>query len=274
MNGKGINEKAAPVNRKSAVFIASSDNTFDVFSIIAASMLQAFDVSRYPLFVGLNDKSAPAPFKTVSASVAGWRQELHFQLSHLPDEFEYIILLLDDFFVRKPIQPSLLAELLQIMCDEDVDYLRLKPLERSWPVSVWRYIAAGIGRRKLERIVTSEPYYSSLQAAIWKREYLLRLLEQNCSIWDFEHIVLAGSKHYAVRKSFGFKYEHLVEKGRWLRHAPSLLPQTPLAVFQCRGFDQRRLYRYRPLRKMKFAIYGYAIFRIRRALKLAFQSKI
>ena len=254
----------------SCIFIASSDNTLDVFSLISPSILTGFSALGLPILVGLNDKVASAPFQTVPASVGGWRRELHSQISSLPNEYSHLILLLDDFFIHQPMEHAVLGVLLEKAVAEDIDYIRLRPLERSWVASTARYLGALFRTGKLEKISTNEPYYSSLQAAIWKRTHLLHMLEQECSIWDFEHIVLAGSKHYAVRKRFGFHYEHLVEKGRWLRHAPALLPGAPVAQFQLRGFDERRFYRYAPLRKLKFAIYGYTIFRLKRALRLAF----
>jgi hypothetical protein len=257
-----------------AIFIASSDNTFDVFSLVSPSVWRAFSAFQTKLYVGLNDHSSAEPFIAVSAPVSGWRKELQFQLSALPEEHRYVVLLLDDFFIHTPMQLEVLAELVATAQRQNIDYIRLKPLERSWFVSCFRYLSARIGTEKLEKIRRGEPYYSSLQAAVWKRSYLLRLLEQDCSIWEFEHLVLPGSTHFAVRRSFGFKYEHLVEKGRWLRHAPKLLPGAPLEVLQARGFDGRRVYRYATLRKMKFAIYGYTMFKLKRALNLAFQRKM
>jgi hypothetical protein len=248
--------------KNTCVFVSSSDNTFDVFLKIYPNLLENWPSSNIDLFVGLNSKVADYPFSTVSAQVCGWRLELHAQILQLPENYKYIILLLDDFYFYEPVDISYLKLCIDYVQNFNIEYLRLHSLQRSIIGSLFLKIFSY--GHKIIRISEGEPYYSSLQVAIWDRSYLLKLLDIKNSIWDFEHTVIPKSKHYVVAGLGGLNYEHLVEKGRWLRHAPRLLANIDSAYFHTRGFDARPLYRFKFLRKIKFHIYGYTFFKIKR----------
>ncbi len=73
---------------------------------------------------------------------------------------------------------------------------------RSGEISLGRiveYFRRKLDKRPLRPMSFSEPYYSSVELAIWKRSYLRSLLRQPGSIWEFEHIV-TNERHYAVWK--------------------------------------------------------------------------
>jgi hypothetical protein len=59
----------------------------------------------------------------------------------------------------------------------------------------------------------SEPYYSSVAVAIWKRSYLKSPLREPGSIWAFEHTV-TNERHYAVWEAI-LEQDQNVTKGRW-----------------------------------------------------------
>jgi len=72
-------------------------------------------------------------------------------------------------------------------------------------------------------------FYSSMEIAFWSKAHFLTLLELPGSIWDFEHQKQSGVAHYAVTGSAPIVYTHLVEKGRWLPYASTLLKQAGLS---------------------------------------------
>ena len=56
--------------------------------------------------------------------------------------------------------------------------------------------------------------------------YLQSMLELRGSIWDFEHHRRDHVAHYVVEGDGPIPYSHLVDNGRWLLHARSLLRRT------------------------------------------------
>jgi hypothetical protein len=117
----------------------------------------------------------------------------------------------------------------------------------------------------LQPLDKNEPYYSSVELAIWKREYLRTLLSAPGSIWEFENIKSA-EQHYAVRRGI-LKYRALVGRGMWYRGSKPFLKR--------RGFDTsaspratqsrlRELARWRE--RVTFELFGFTGYRIRRRL--------
>jgi hypothetical protein len=56
------------------------------------------------------------------------------------------------------------------------------------------------------------------------------MLQQRQSIWEFEHQSPQESMHYAIKDRPPIIYRHLVERGRWLPDARSLLERAGLAT--------------------------------------------
>jgi hypothetical protein len=249
------------------LFISSSDNTFDVLSLVSRSVIKNWPVEGFDVYVGLNRKVAETPFYTIAAPVSGWRTELAHQINMLPERFRYVILLLDDFFFYEKVNPGELTRLMSLVRERDIDYLRLKPLERSALGKLLLYLSSlKQGDDGIIRLAGDEPYYSSLQVAIWDRVHLSKMLMLNGSIWEFELNAIAGSAHYATVRDF-IRYSHLVEKGKWFKHAPATLGVHDMASFERRGFDQGLFKHVRIYTRVKFLVFGYVFFRLRRAMQ-------
>lgn len=249
--------------RDTCLFVSTSDNTFDVFEKVSPSLVAQWPRGLMPMFAGLNEKTAPAPFETVRSPLGGWRSELLHQIESLPEDYRYVILVLDDFFFKSKVDPRRLESVLEAARNHNADYFRLKPLLRSLLGGVFLKFSGRRDPAGLIRLKPDEPYYASLQIALWKRSYLCDMLRRKGSIWEFEHTVPDGSKHYALA-DIVLDYEHLVEKGKWFRHAPALLG-LPRDAFLKRGFLQRALRYSRLYNRVKFALLGYAVFNYKRS---------
>jgi hypothetical protein len=251
------------------LFVSSSDNTFDVFSLVSGSVVRNWSSTDLAFYVGLNEQIADAPFRTIPAPVSGWRTELKTQINALPQKFQYIILLLDDFVFHDKIDSKALSRFLNLMSERELDYLRLKPLQRSLlGVFLLRFIEnLEFSPDSVNKIDYKEPYYSSLQVTIWSRSHLIEMLTHCGSIWEFEHNVIVGSKHYAITKKL-LNYEHLVEKGKWYKYAPRLLGFNETPRFDERGFVKSAMKNSKIWNKIKFGVLGYAFFKLRRKVGL------
>lgn len=249
----------------SCIFICSSDNTYDVFSALDHNRQKSLPYEDFDIFVGLNEKVATAPYKTVSSIPIGWRGELLNQIQSLPASFTRIILILDDFYFWRKISSNQFDESVSLANKLDADYLRLVPLESSFLVG-WVRRVLRPGDDEAVRIKEYEPYYSSLQIAVWRRTHLERLLGLDGSIWDFEHHVISKSRHFAVQREI-IHYQHVVEKGRWLPVALNEAVGIAKEGIQPRGLHNYKFYTSPKISKLKFKIFGYAVFRIRKILK-------
>lgn len=254
-----------------AIFVASSDNTRDVFAAVAPAFNVYWPSCPYPKYVGLNSppgEEAVTGFIPVYAPPLGWRDELRAQLSQLSEEF--VLLWLDDFLLLAPVDTARVERLRLLAVEKSFDYLRLIEIERSVLVKLFARLSAMFLNREYVPIPTGIPYYSSLQAAIWRRKHLLDMLDSygEQRIWEFEHQALRERQHFAIVGSPPILYRHLVEKGKWLPYAAGLLKTAGLAFPRGRRSVWPSSYRLLHWRKkLIFALIGYTGMRAKRMLR-------
>lgn len=154
------------------------------------------------------------------ARPSDWRTETLEQVAQIPES--HLIVVLDDFLFQEPVNQARLSMLVSKVVSSGLPYLRLLPLGKSLTQRLLRFprspSTAGI-----QAIRETRPFYSCLQIAIWNKAHFASMLALKGSIWDFEHQRRVGVRHYAIMDSPPISYRHLVEKGRWLPYANSLL---------------------------------------------------
>lgn len=254
-----------------AVFVVSSDSRQDVFRAVAPCFGLYWPDCPYVKYVGLNsplEEQPVAGFRPVFAPVLGWRDELRIQLSQLSEEF--ILLWLDDFLLLRPVSTVRVERLRLLAGEGSLNYLRLIEIERSFAVRLVARLLASVQEREYVPVPTGVPYYSSLQAAIWRRKHLLDMLDSygEQTIFGFEHHALPGRQHFAVVGSPPIRYTHLVEKGRWLPYAKRVLEAAGLELAGSDRPTWPAWYRVIHWKnRLMFAMVGYAGMRLKAFLR-------
>lgn len=147
---------------------------------------------------------------------------------------EYYLLLLEDFFVVKPVSNGNIREVLDFIKREKIEYYAM-----PMPEFVDDKETACYGDRKdIFRITTRKEYLMSCQPSIWKREFLdLCIGRENYNAWIFEGIY---AKTPCVRNEEFLKksvidYSNVLQ----LRHGAlqgKMLPSTVKAIKAC-GYE-------------------------------------
>jgi hypothetical protein len=228
----------------------------------------------WPRYVGFTTKHPDIyGFKALAATrPSDWRGELADQLDCLAEHIRYVMLVIEDFLFTSPINGAELKTIADLMVLEDLSYVRLIPVSRNIPGSIVEHFRRKLSGRPLRPLLFSEPYYSSVNVAIWKRDYLRRLLRQPGTIWEFEHTV-STERHYAVWKRV-VNYQALVGRGKWYVEAPHLLVQQGLELSNSKR--ERHILRtslQRIRQKIAFQVFGYLSFRIRRRMNRLARSR-
>lgn len=249
------------------VFVSSSDPTRDVFEKVFAHFDRMWPGCPFPRFVGLTTRAAgnlANGFVIVPAIRGhGWREELAAQIESLPASIGHILLLLDDFLLLQPVNGGAIAGAAEIAAERNLAYLRLIPPARGAIMASFRYALSRLTGEQCRRLPSSEPYYSSLQAAIWRRDHLLKCLKEPGSIWDFEHFVPNGEAHWAVTRRL-LHYRHVVQRSVWRAYAPQLFARVGLTFERgARPIRSRLDILYFMWEIWKFAIFGYAKMRLK-----------
>lgn len=165
----------------------------------------------------------------------------------------HVVLMLEDFFLRRRVDNERFLQCLEFARSRDCDFLRLcgPPPTTSLP-----------DQRFIGRSEAWQHYRITTQTGIWRRRYLLDMLNPEMNIWQFE---LEGTKRarrdgsaiYATRKPIvpyrGWFSHHVIEKGKWLPHKALL--------WQLRGVPiDTRVRGYLPV-KQYFVTMSASIFR-------------
>jgi len=128
----------------------------------------------------------------------------------------YIILMLEDFFFRRPVNTNDVLRCIKALKELDGEMLRLIPRPRpDRPVPGYPFLGF---------IKPTSPYRVSTQGTLWRKSALISLIRDGENIWEFE---LKGTErswgekegYYSVWKTVLTYHHHVVEKGKWFRSA-------------------------------------------------------
>jgi hypothetical protein len=250
------------------VLVTSSDRAHDVFDIVFQNAEMIWRDCDWPRFVGFTSKYPDLyGFTALAAkSPSHWRQEVGDYLDALPEQIEYVLRIDEDALFFSPIDGGKLNAIANLMFRENLSYVSLLPVKRNLPGRIVEYFRHKLDKRPLRPISFSEPYYSSVAMAIWKRSYLRSLLRQPGNIWEFEHTV-TNERHYAVWTPI-VDQDQIVTKGRWDFRAPRQLARQGLSLAHSKREFQTLRSWLRGVREwITFQLVGFLSFRIRRRLK-------
>lgn len=105
-----------------------------------------------------------------------WSHRVRAALEMIQEE--YIILLLEDYLIAQEVDETKVTNALNYMQENNLDYLRIVPIPKIKKRTHGEFAL---------KITDKMMYGVNLQAAIWKKSYLLKLLDDaNFSAWEFE----------------------------------------------------------------------------------------
>jgi hypothetical protein len=257
--------QARDISSKFCVLVTASDDTKDVFDITFQNSERIWHECDWPRYVGFTSKHPDAfGFKSLAAKTgADWRGRLVDYLDGLPDPIQYVMLVIEDYLFTAPVDGRELNAVADLIVRNDLTYVRLIPVTRNLYGRGIERLRRLFDKRPLRPLVRSEPYYSSLNVAIWKRDYLRSLLHQPGTVWQFERIV-SSNRHYAVWHPV-VRFQALVGKGKWYRRSPRLLAEQGLSLGESKRDLQSLRFQLQAIReRFVFEAVGYLSFRLRR----------
>jgi hypothetical protein len=251
------------------VFVTSSDRGRDIFEIVFQNAERMWRDCDWPRYVGFTSKYPDLyGFTAIAAKgPSDWQGELRDQLDSLPDEIEYVYLTFEDSLFLSSVNGAKLNAIADLMVSQDLSYVSLIPLNRNIPGRVVEYVRRKLSKQPLRRLSLSEPYYSSLAAAIWKRSYLQSLLRQPGLIWDLEHVV-TNEPHYAVWQPV-IDHGQIVRKGQWNFGADRQLAAQGISLANSKREFRTVKAGIRDIReRIVWELVGFLSFRLRRRLNM------
>lgn len=231
--------------KKIAVLVNSCDDFEETWKPFFALMRFYWPECDFPVYLNTETKHTDEKNVTVlNWNVKmSWSERLIKSLKAINSE--YVILILDDFFINEKVDHKRILACIKAM-DKDK-----KIAVFSFAPSKWIDIDDGKYEGFELRPVEGE-YRFNMQAALWRTKDLLRILSKNETPWETENLgnfrarVLMHNKKFYAAKKFGprvisYEYGGAIHRGMWTSGTPELLRKHGInnIDFYKRGFDPR-----------------------------------
>jgi hypothetical protein len=202
-----------------AVLISSCDAYSDLWRPFFTLLEQHWDDCPFPIYLGTGEQNFGGTKVKVLHSDGGrdWSKCMADYLDAMSED--YVIVMLDDFFLRKDVDQQAVEASLRFARDHDATQVRLLP--RPGPTDRIP------GEKTIGSAKPGSPFRVSTQGAIWDRKKLRSLIKPGESIWEFEQHGNTRANAFpsgfyctwkAVLPYQGLFAHHVVEKGKWLLH--------------------------------------------------------
>lgn len=179
MSKKGNNGQS-----NTAVLVLSCDKYIDAWSPFFALFKKYWADCLYPVYLGTNEKNFEFPSVKVinSGKAKNWSDDTLSIIEQIPEK--YIIIILEDYFLINNVDTSRLEECLEFMYKTDAAYMRIASFRKDY----FPMYAYDISNENPSFGITHSeaPFRVNLQAGIWEKDELAKLIVRGESPWDFE----------------------------------------------------------------------------------------
>jgi hypothetical protein len=167
-----------------AILILSCDKYADVWPTFYDFLFKYWPDCPYKIYNASNFLSYEHQKVTNihSKQLSDWSTETKAILNQI--EEKHILLILEDYFVYRPVDMNLIKKSMDIMEEKDALFLKLSCFP-SMHNSRWQYDKIG-GKPFIAEIRLHQEYRVNLQIGVWNKKLLYDLIHNGESPWEFE----------------------------------------------------------------------------------------
>jgi hypothetical protein len=198
-----------------SIYVSSFDDYADIWPSFFARFFKYWPDCPFPIYLGAVNGAFDNPrvLPLRAADHKNWSSRAVEHLRQL--ESPYILLMLEDYMVDRPVDNELIDKLLMLMELYDLHAIRLFP-DPAPAIAMPGVPLIGFqGLGQLNRTNT--------HATIWRRESLLEIIHPGESLWEFEINASIRSNRFAGGICGCWEpalhYVMAIGKGRWFRRA-------------------------------------------------------
>jgi len=197
------------VEREFAVLVLSCDKYSDVWPAFFRCFWENFPVGDWPVYLASTTKKYDDPrvISLFSGNDTDWSSSYKRILERIPEKKVFVIL--EDLLLCEKFDPTVLAAIAWFMSEKNANLIKYSANPAP---------DIPTGMPLIGECLKGAPYRATV-CGFWDREYLLKLLIEGESPWNFE---IMGS--YRTAYSDGIyattlpycRNINLIEKGRWV----------------------------------------------------------
>ncbi len=170
-------------NKNCTLLVNSCDNYKDTWGPFFSLMIKNWKDCPYPIYMNMETEDFSIDGLDIHvlnhSKNMQWSDRLIDSLKKI--KTKYVILMLDDFFINKKVSQEKIEQCMKWMEDDN------EVAVFSFASSLWK----DIDDKKYEGFVlrpVDAEYRFNLQAALWNRKVLIRILRKGESPWKTEHM--------------------------------------------------------------------------------------
>lgn len=200
------------------MIIHSCDKFSDLWDMHVSLLEENWGDRNIPTYI-LTDKETSKSYPNVSVLAAGDGKELSDRTKYALNQIltKYILITLDDYLLVKPVSSEKISEVLEMMENEDLDYVRLYLRPKCKANSRMKQYG------KVYRIDTNDRYCVNLYVGIWKKSFLEKTIRESKNAWQYEvslpRIARECGAKCAMSNNKEFVILDTVRKGKFLNKA-------------------------------------------------------
>lgn len=240
-----------------AILVNSCDKYEDAWNPFFKLFSIMWHDCPYDIYLNSETKEYNCSFMHIKTICGGknlaWSERLKNCLSQI--DADYIILLIEDFFLMSPVNENFLNEAIKVIIhNKRIGFISFNPdLEKegyNWDMSkAYNKDFNYIGKKSYYRI--------NAQANLWRKSFLVKMLRNHENAWEFEDYGTVRAKimpeilltrkvdgpkvfdyHYYLNYGYGLK------QGKWLKNNKMLFDKYEISV------DYDNLGYYQPQKRM------------------------
>lgn len=210
------------MNKSCTIVVSSCDSYEDAWCPFFTLFKKQWPLCPFPIV--LNTESKEYQFEGLDISIKklyksnesiGWSHRLKKVLSEI--DSEYVIMLLDDFFLEDLVNEAVINQCIEWMCaDPKIAVFYFMPSSQ---------VGSKDGKYDGFALMPQNARYRlNCQAALWRRNFLIKCLRDHENPWQFETWGSVRSRRYSEEfyaisdpklKVFDYDYGKPIIQGKW-----------------------------------------------------------
>lgn len=171
-------------NNKIALLVLSCDKYADIWNPFYNFLFKYWNDCPFQIYHASNYKSFnhPKVINVLSNQLSDWSTETKTVLKQMKED--YVIIILEDYFIYQPVNMPLLFNALETMIERDALFLKLACFPLLY--TVWNNYEVIEEKPYMGKLLLNQKYRINLQLGVWNKEILINLLKEGESPWEFE----------------------------------------------------------------------------------------
>ena len=218
------------MNSDFTILISTCDKFSDLWKANIQLLNQNWPDRNAETFL-VTDKPTDCEFPGVTVFSAGEGNEITERLRAVLTyvKTEYVLFTLDDYFLTKPILSSAIADDIEIMRAQGLDYLRLFRMTRK---SLKNRKATELEKDIFLLDNQAGDYIVSLYAGLWRKDFMEKTLGQPRNAWQYEVALTEMARQLHARCADSRRNEFpildVIRKGKVLTKAQAYFDKNPI----------------------------------------------